>query len=130
MKTIFEFRLVNLFPVALAAVIIGSLNSCSKSGPIAAAVSNTPDTISTVALTYLDSALDIMQEFSFKRFQIDWTEFRKKVLSAAADAQSVPVLMPRYPMLFNCWQIITVSFVPLVRIRHTIFPPVLRRVAG
>lgn len=91
MKVISESILADILPfVLIVAALMAGLDSCSKSSPTAASVSNTPDTISTVALTYLDSALDIMQEFSVKRFQINWTDFRRKVLSAAAGAQSVP----------------------------------------
>ncbi len=46
-------------------------------------------TISLVAETYLNEALDIMQAHSINRYEIDWPTFRERTFLSAGGAQAV-----------------------------------------
>ncbi len=57
------------------------------SGPTAPAA-RTPRETAPVAIEYLNSALDIMQENSLKRLEIDWPTFRARAFEFALGAQT------------------------------------------
>ena len=68
--------------------------ACGKSAAPTAPTPSSATTLSTVARTYLDQLLTLMQQASINRLTIDWTSFRNRVMTAAGAAQTIEELLP------------------------------------
>lgn len=74
--------------LGVSAILVLVLLACGDGAP--PQEPNPGEGMSASALQYLQFALDIMQAYSIKRYEISWGPFRQAAVEKAGNAQSVP----------------------------------------
>jgi carboxyl-terminal processing protease len=74
------------------ALALIAINACASPEP--APTAPDPDSISPVAAAYLEEVVTLLQRYSVKRREIDWTAFRAQVFAAAGPAQTIGATVP------------------------------------